>query len=91
MIDTEFQPTLVKSFKVLDQLTCILNCEGLMGCYSISYNPFNNLCKYYNKLVDQKKMIESNDGNVLIKPEIDGLVAYKTISSGCQICSIYFC
>ena len=63
--ETEWQIKMVKSYKALDQSLCVLDCSRVPNCALISFNKFNNNCKYYSDyLSNATKLLESN-GNFI--------------------------
>ena len=92
--ETEWQYSLIKTYKSLDELLCISDCSRTVNCKLISFNKFNYICKYYRYyLTDETTLIKSN-GDFVFSYQT-GKYTYKlqgkkhlSLSAGCKINSL---
>jgi WD40 repeat protein len=92
--ETEWQYSLIKSYKSSSKLLCISDCSTNVNCKLITHNKMDNTCKYYRYYLDNEtKLIQSN-GEYVYNYKLTSstynlkAVQHKSISAGCQIISL---
>ena len=92
--ETEWQNSLIKTYKSLDEMLCISDCSRFIDCKLISFNKFNNICKYFRYfLSNETDLIESN-GDFLYNYQINRYTynlqgkQYLILTAGSQVWSL---
>ena len=92
--ETEWQYSLIKSYKVINKLKCIADCSRTYYCKLITHNKFDNTCKYYRYYLTNESSLILSDGDFVYNYKITSSTynlkgaQMQTIQAGCQVESL---
>ncbi len=78
----------------MDQYLCVSDCSRVFNCKLITFNKFNNICKYYRYYLSSQTALIKSNGDFVYNYQIDRYtynligVLYKTVPVGCQVISL---